>query len=122
MGAVRGDVELRAIGLNQVRVPQTDWLDWKGSGCLERVDRTSAMDVRPVRRSDIVDLDFVALVHRRLQCIGSPGTWRADEDTRVIAGVGLAPLKPELEVGELLLDIEVKAIASRCLEHCSKSE
>src|SRR6266581_2172979 len=122
MYAVQGDVELRPIGLNHVRVPQTDWLDWKGSGCLERVDRTRAMDVRPVRRSHIVDLDLVALVHGRLQWIGSPGTWRADEDTRVITGLGLAPFKPELDVGELLLDIEVKAIASRRLEHCSKSE
>src|SRR6266487_6907269 len=122
MCAVQGDVELRAIGLNQVRVPQTDWLDWKGSGCLKRVDRTGAMDVRPVRRSHIVDLDFVALVHGRLQWIGGPVTWRAEEDTRVITGLGLAPFKPELEVGELLLDIEVKAIASQRLEHCSKSE
>src|SRR5437870_11244248 len=122
MCVVQGDVELRAIGLNQVRVPQTDWLDWKGSGCLERVDRTRAMDVRPVRRSHIVDLDFVALVHGRLQWIGGPGTWRADEDTRVITGVGLAPFKPELEVGELFLDIEVEAVASRRLENCSKSK
>src|SRR5712692_1177591 len=101
MCAVQGDVELRAIGLNQVGVPETDWLDWKRTGRLKRVDRTGAMDVRPVRRSHIVDLDLVAQVHGRLQRIGSPRTWRAQENTRVVAGVRLAPFKPELEVGEL---------------------
>src|SRR6266566_196247 len=122
MCAVQGDVELGAIGLNQVRVPRPDWLYWKGSGCLERVDRTRAVDVRPVRRSHVVDLHFVPLVNGRLQWIGGPGTWRADEDTRVITGVGLAPFKPELEVGELFLDIEVEGVAARRLKNCSKSE